>query len=354
MSQATSTSDRFSSLAISLMSLPTHLGCLGQRATMIGPRAASACATSSRRRGSCAGSSSLATMAFAAFTFFVGKQHRGDRGAARVVGILVGGDAAALVAGALIMAAAAWTLPQFVCLLDLRCETWTGRFARRPMSRASSMDFEQLVAFVADVAGVDAAVLRRRPWRWRRFRRVGEAAGDVLQAGRHAPGAGLHAGAGEVVHFGEFVGGGWAARGADDFFADGAVRDEMGDVDAGGAGVECGVVLGDVDCAAAAIAGDERGAALREIAGRLAGFVGENLALVRFVGIAACGIFVEGGVAVIVEIDEAGGDDQSAAVDGATDLAVLELADGDDLVADDRRRRRLCLTNQCRASRCRR
>ena len=48
-----------------------------------------------------------------------------------------------------------------------------------------------------------------------------------------------------------------------------------------------------------------------------------------------CGILVEGGVAVVVEVDEARGDDQSAAVDCATDLAELELADGDDLVADD-------------------
>ena len=80
--------------------------------------------------------------------------------------------------------------------------------------------FDQLVAFVADVAGVEAAVLADDCGDRDQLVGLGVCAGHVLQAGRHAPGALLHAGVGEVLHLLEFVGRGRAADLAHHFVAD--------------------------------------------------------------------------------------------------------------------------------------
>ena len=92
----------------------------------------------------------------------------------------------------------------------------------------------------------------------------------------------------------------------------------MGDVRAGAVGVDLGEILPDVDRPAAAVAGDERRAALADVVLRGAGLVGDDRL-----------------VAVVVEVDEAGGDDQAGAVDRLADLAGRELADGDDPIAAD-------------------
>src|SRR5205085_7197804 len=78
-------------------------------------------------------------------------------------------------------------------------------------------------------------------------------------------------------------------------------------------------VARDVDRAGAAVAGDDRGDALEEV-----GQVGPRGGLQERV------------VAVRVQVDEAGRDDQALAVEDARPVGDLELAQGDDPVAAER------------------
>jgi hypothetical protein len=105
---------------------------------------------------------------------------------------------------------------------------------------------------------------------------------------------------------------------AEDFAAHFAMGDEVGDVGADAAGFEVGEVLGHGELAAAAIASDQRGTPLADVVLGRAVFLGED----RFVA-----------VAMVVQVDESGRDCEPGAVDGLADLAGLDFADGDDLVA---------------------
>jgi len=93
---------------------------------------------------------------------------------------------------------------------------------------------------------------------------------------------------------------------------------ELGDIDADAFLGEVVVVFADVVASAAAVAGDERGAALGEVASRAAILFGEDSA-----------------VAVVMEVDEAGGDDEAFAVDGFFGGQRGDVADCDDAVARD-------------------
>src|SRR5205085_2455939 len=97
------------------------------------------------------------------------------------------------------------------------------------------------------------------------------------------------------------------------------VRYLMGDIRPGPVPVEPAVVRGDVDRPRAAVAGDDRRHALRQE-----------------VDVAARGRRQDGHVTVTVQVDEAGGDNQSHAVEDTGFTLELERADSGDALALDR------------------
>src|SRR5262249_6437594 len=98
--------------------------------------------------------------------------------------------------------------------------------------------------------------------------------------------------------------------------ADVVVRHQVGNVAAGAVLVDLRVIGGDVGRAGAAVAGDDRGDALGDV-----GQVG------------AGGAEGDRRIAVGMQVDEAGGDDQAGAVDDLRLAGDGERADGDDTVA---------------------
>ena len=108
----------------------------------------------------------------------------------------------------------------------------------------------------------------------------------------------LHAFPNDCTHLLQFTGGRRAADLSHHAVADFSLRDKVDDVDADAAGRKLIEELPDVAASAAAVACDERGAALREIAVRLARFAVENR-----IG------------AVVVQVDKARSDDEAFSVD---------------------------------------
>ena len=192
-----------------------------------------------------------------------GDDHRGQLGARRNVGILVGGD----------------RLPRLPGLVDPRAGR--GRQAparlarglqvrdvdRQPRLLADRQDLvdrpEEALPLVADVAGVEPAVLGDDLGQRDQLGGLGEAAGQVDQAGGHPPGAGLHAPFDQGLHPLELVSRRRAVGVAHHRGADGAVGDQVDDVRPRPVRVDRVEQLGDVERAAAAVAGDDRGHALR-------------------------------------------------------------------------------------------
>ena len=193
-------------------------------------------------------------------------------------------------------------MPQYGLPEALKCEMWTGVFARRPISIASLDRVEQGAVFAADVAGVDAAVAADDFGHRGEFVDLRIGAGDIDEAGRHPPGACPHAAVDEFLQLGEFFGRRVDLPASQHERPRRAVRNQVGDVRAGAVGVDVGEILPDVDRSAAAVAGDERRAALADVVLRRAGLVGDDRL-----------------VAVVVEVDEPGGDDQAGAVDRLAD-----------------------------------
>ena len=93
---------------------------------------------------------------------------------------------------------------------------------------------------------------------------------------------------------------------------------KLRDVEAGAGGGDVVVILADIVAAAAAVAGNERGAALREIAAGVAGLGFDDRA-----------------IAVVVEVDEAGGDGEALAIDGFLGGGSYLFTDGDDAAGRD-------------------
>ena len=92
------------------------------------------------------------------------------------------------------------TCPTTPCPTALMCEMWTRQPASRPIVIASSMASSSAAAFVADVAGVHAAVLGRDLRQGDDLVRLGVGAGVVDQAGGQAPGAVLHRLVDQLLH----------------------------------------------------------------------------------------------------------------------------------------------------------
>ena len=123
----------------------------------------------------------------------------------------------------------------------------------------------------------------------------------------------------ESADFGWHAGcllGGRAAGAAEYLRTQRAVRQQVDDIRAGCIFVQLLKIPGDIDMAAAAVAGDECCAALRQIARGVARLGREDAA-----------------IAVVVQIDEAGANDESLAIDRAADLDVADFAHGDDAIA---------------------
>ena len=132
----------------------------------------------------------------------VGNDRRGERRAAGGVGILIGGDLLPCFAG--VAQLVRWRRargPSCGRPLTLMCETWTGSFASLPIFRISSSDSSSCVPFVADVRGIDAAVLGDDFRDRDQLVGLGKRAGRVNQPRRHAAGAVAHRLVGQLLHF---------------------------------------------------------------------------------------------------------------------------------------------------------
>src|SRR5262249_34900948 len=116
----------------------------------------------------------------------------------------------------------------------------------------------------------------------------------------------------------QLVGGGGAVGVLHDLHAHRVVRHQVDDVAADAAAFELLEVGGDVGGAGTAVAGDDGGHALHEIA-----------------KVGAGGRLEQGGVAVRVQVDEAGGCHQAGRVDAPRFAGDGETAHGDDALAAD-------------------
>ena len=159
----------FSASAIAAMFLPCHFGFLrvpgdldalaavAALERLLDVRLRSAARSSGRRAGRRSPSSVPSR-------YRVGTSVAAQRRAAGDVRVLVGRHLLAGLAGRLDQRdGVGRTCPTPPCRDALMCEMWTGSPASGRCVSASSMASSRPAALVADVAGVDAAVLRRRP-----------------------------------------------------------------------------------------------------------------------------------------------------------------------------------------------
>ncbi len=177
---------------------------------------------------------------------------------------------------------------------------------------------ESFVAFVPNMGHVEAAVSGGDFCFGDDF--IGGAvAGDVVfEAGGEADGAFVHGLLDELRHFCDFVGRGDAAEVfAHDLFADGGVAGHHRDVERGRIGAARGEIGRDGPRGIAVGAEDDGGYALRDLR------FGERI-----------GFEAVGGV--IVDVDEAGGEDEAFGVDDSFIGLRFEVGgDGEDAVAGD-------------------
>ncbi len=184
------------------------------------------------------------------------------------------------------------------------------------------LDRVQESAFLAtNVTGIHAAVLGTDRREGRQLVDLAVGAGHIDEARRHAPGALAHTAVDELAHLVEFFGRGVFHMPAEDGGAHFAVGDQVRDVRPGAVFVDGREILGDIPFAAAAVAGDQRGAALLDV-------IGGGAILGREDRVVA--------VAVVVQVDEPGRHNQTGAVDGLLNLSGLELANGNDPIAANR------------------
>ena len=177
---------------------------------------------------------------------------------------------------------------------------------------------EQRGRLVTDVRSVDAPVAGHDAGQIDQFVRIGIRSGNVDQPGGHAPSPLLHPLLDELAHAGQLLGVGFAADRTHHLGPDCPVGEQMDHVDPGPLFFQLFQVSGHLPLAAAAVAGDDSGAALGQVVGRL-----------------VAGFFQDGVVAVVVQVDVPGGDDQVAAVDSPLHLAHRKAAHGHDAVPAD-------------------
>ena len=192
-----------------------------------------------------------------------GDHHRRQLGARRHVGILVGADRLLGLAGFVDPGAGRGRQAPARLARGLQVRD----VDRQPRLLADRQDLvdrpEQSLPFVADVAGVNPAVLRNHACQRDQLGGLGESARQVDQAGGHPPGAGLHALFNQHLHPLELLLGRRAVGVPHHRGTDGAVGDQVDDVGPGATRVDRVEQLGDVERTAAAIAGDDRGHPLR-------------------------------------------------------------------------------------------
>ena len=241
----------------------------------------------------------------------------GDRRAPGVVGIRVGGHVDAAARAASISAIAVGRLAPHAdgaeldvrnLDRDVRALADRDRFPQR---------VEALVGLVADVRHVDAAVAGHDFRQLDELAGLGVAADFVFEAARQAGGAFAHPLIDEQRHARDLVG----ARGALEVVlhhqpAHGRVADERRDVDGGRRAPPLGQVVADRPRRVAVRPDDDRGDALRD------------LGLGRRIGGQPRG-------RMIVDVDEAGRDDEAVAVDHGVPGLRLDVADGDDAIVDE-------------------
>ena len=144
-------------------------------------------------------------------------------------------------------------------------------------------------------------------------------AGVVDEPGCQAPGTVLHALIDEVLHRPQLLGRRLAIGIAHDFLPDVIVRHLMDDIGADADLFELREIGRDIDGSRAAVAGDDGGDALHLVIE-----VGAGLLVLQRI------------IAVRVQIDEAGSDDEPLAIEDSRRAFDLELADGDDAIRLDR------------------
>ena len=173
-----------------------------------------------------------------------------------------------------------------------------------------------MYAFVAHVAGVDAAVGRGGLGEGDHFGGVGVDAGHVFEAGGEAHRAFAHGAIYQRLHPADFVRRGQPVDRAHHLAAHGVVTHERGNVEPE---AELGDLVepgGEIQFGAAAVSGDDGGDAIEQ-------------------EIIAARIFLHAAFDVSVNIDEARGDDALAGVDGAGGGGAGEMSDGGDAAVLD-------------------
>ena len=180
---------------------------------------------------------------------------------------------------------------------------------------------EHAGALVAHMGGIMAPVPRRHAGQGDELLFLGIGARVVVEPGGETPGALLHASVDQLLHAFQLLGRGRAIRVAHDLGAQGIMRHLVDHIGAGMNGLEPAEVGCHIERPAAAVAGDDRGDALHEIA------------KVRAPG----GLRQRGnaGIAMRVQIDEAGGNHQAFAVDDPRLPGRGELTDAGDTLALD-------------------
>ncbi len=179
-------------------------------------------------------------------------------------------------------------------------------------------DADRVVAFVADVAAVDAAELRRHPCECHDLPGPGVRAGRVVQPARQAERPGPHAAPHQIHHLGDLLGVGVAVGHAHDRLAHRPVRHHQADVEADALARVAPGLRVQVGRPAAVGVDDDRGDALRQHRAAVLELVGRQPA-----------------AGVRVHVDEAGGQRQALRLEGLGARRAAQPPDGGDAVADD-------------------
>ena len=177
---------------------------------------------------------------------------------------------------------------------------------------------DRVVGFIADVAAVDAAELRRHLRHGDHFRRLRVRAGRVVEAAREAESAGAHALPHEIDHLRELLRVGIAIGHAHHGLPDGSVRDHQSHVGTNALLAVSRPLTGEVGRPAAIRVDENRRDPLRE----------DGLPLLERVA-------GEAGTSVRVDVDEPWSDDETSRVDRSDRRRRPQRPDRCDAVAEN-------------------
>ena len=204
--------------------------------------------------------------------------------------------------------------PQLGRLVDFEMRNVDGQMRAAADFQCFFYRFEQFVAFVAHVTGIDAAMRGNSLGNGHEFVGVGIGPRHVLQTSGHTPHSVCHGLVGQVSHLLQLRVRRRAAVASHDLVSHAAVRQEVRDINANALGFERVVIFRSVHRTTSAIARHQRCATLRQVARGPFGSLGQQRA-----------------VAVVVQVNEAGTDDLALAIDSLADVADVEFANGHDL-----------------------